>query len=279
MSQLDEATSQDLEQFLQYRSWRLDQGQPLRFQKLVLNHCGITGTQAARLFHAIGENRGMHLSLSGNPIEDGIADLAAAIRSQTGPASLAIEMIEFRHEPNYLTLLQALTSTAHLHHLSLAGTAPSPSSSGPCSTDLVTTLTNLFAQNTSLQTLDLSGFSGKLDDGQLPRGFGRALSGLAHNRTLVTLKIRNQNLHDDAGALGHALARNDTLRHLDCRDNNFNLTSLRFLVNSLTGGDHDNDNDDSGGGEGGGLVECPFPEEERAAVWRTVLRGAAAAIF
>ncbi|KAK3295555.1 uncharacterized protein B0H64DRAFT_441942 [Chaetomium fimeti] len=256
---LDEATCHDLERFLQYRSWRLDQGQPLRFHKLVLNHCRITGTQAARLFHAIGENRGLHLCLNGNPIEDGIADLATAIAAHKGPAALYLEMIEFKHEANYLTLLSALTTTQHLTLLSLAGTAPSPEAPGPCTPQLTTTLHNLLARNTSLLCLDLSGFSGKLDDGQLPHGAGRALAGLAANRTLTHLRVRNQNLHDDAGVLGRALAANTTLRSLDCRGNGLNLTSLRFLVDSLA--------------VNTSVTDFPCPADERAAVWRTVLRG------
>lgn len=201
----------------------------------------------------------MHLSLSGNPIEDGIDDLTAAIRAGACPAGLHLEMIEFKDEPNYLSLISALTTTPHLTLLSLAGTAPSPSSHGLCSDDLVSTLHAFFALNTSITCLDLSGFSGKLDDGQLPKGFGRALAGLADNHTLTHLRIRNQNLHDDAGTLGRALAANDTLAALDCRDNNLNLTSLRFLVDSLQ--------------TNPSIIECPFPAAERDAVWRNVLRG------
>ncbi|KAK4239985.1 hypothetical protein C8A03DRAFT_42445 [Achaetomium macrosporum] len=256
---IDNATFKDLERFLHYRSSREDTGQPLRFYKLVLNHCGITGSQAARLFHAIGENRGMHLSLSGNPIEDGIEDLAAAIREHKGPAGLYIEMIEFKDESNYLSLIRALTETKHLSLLSLAGTAPSPSSHGPCSEELVTTLHDFFARNTCIRSLDLSGFSGKLDDGQLAKGFGRSLSGMALNKTMTHLRIRNQNLHDDAGILGRVLAENNTLLAVDCRDNNLNLTSLRFLVDSVQSNTS--------------LIHFPFPDAERRAIWRNVLRG------
>ena len=237
----------------------LDQGMPSPFHKLGLNHCGITGTQAARLFHAIGENRGIHLGLSGNPIEYGIQDLTAAIREQKGPAGLDLEMIEFKEESNYLSLIDALTETRHLVLLSLAGTAPSQSSHAPCSQELVTTLHDFFARNESVRCLDLSGFCGKLDDGQLAKGFGRSLSGLARNKTMTHLRIRNQNLHDDAGMLGRALAENDTLLAVDCRDNHLNLTSLRFLVDSLR--------------QNTSIIEFPLPASERRAIWRNMLRG------
>jgi hypothetical protein len=175
-------------------------------------------------------------------------------------------MIEFRSEPAYLTLLTALTTTRHLTLLSLAGTAPAPtpclsphSGGSTCSPALLAALQTLLADSPSLQYLDLSGFSGKLDDGQLPAGFGRALAGLAHNATLTHLRIRNQNLHDEAGTLGRVLARNATLRVVDCRDNNFNLTSLGFLVDSLE--------------RNTGVVEFPLPGEEREAIWKNVLKG------
>ncbi|AEO68952.1 uncharacterized protein THITE_2030403, partial [Thermothielavioides terrestris NRRL 8126] len=256
---IGDATFKDIERFLHYRSCRLAHAQPLRFRKLVLNNCGITGTQAARLFHAIGENYGLHLCLSGNPIEDGISDLAAAIRQSHGPAGLHLELIEFREEANYLSLIRALTETRHLSFLSLAGTAPSPPPHGACSDELVATLHDLFARNASIRYLDLSGFSGRLDDGQLARGFGRALAGLAGNTTLTHLRVRSQRLHGDAGALGRALAANAALLALDCRDNGLNLTSLRFLAASLR--------------QNRSLLACPFPPPERDAVWRTVLRG------
>ncbi|KAJ4304073.1 hypothetical protein N0V88_001683 [Collariella sp. IMI 366227] len=221
---VDPATFADLERFLHHRSLRLVQGHPIRFHKLTLNHCGITGALAARLFLAIGINTSMHLSLSGNPIETDLPLLLTAITSQHGPSTLHLDMIEFKSEPSYLSLLSALTTTRHLTLLSLAGTAPSPSSHLPCTPSLTRTLSSFLAENTSLTHLDLSGFSGRLDDGHLPLGFGRALSALAQNRTLTHLRIRNQNLHADAGALGHALAQNRTLLSVDCRDNGWNLT-------------------------------------------------------
>ncbi|KAL2019532.1 hypothetical protein VTK56DRAFT_9566 [Thermocarpiscus australiensis] len=256
---VDNATLSDLERLLRARSSRLERKQPSKLHKLALNHCGITGTQAARLFHAIGEDRGMHLCISGNPIEDGVEDLAAAIRQQKGPACLYQEMIEFKDESSYLSLIKALTETRHLSLLSLAGTAPSDSSHGPCSRELVTTLHDFFARNTSIRCLDISGFSGKLDDGQLPKGFGQSLAGLASNTTLTHLRIRNQNLHDDAGTLGRVIAANNTLLMVDCRDNNLNLTSLRFLVDNLR--------------TNTSIIEFPFPPAERSAIWKNVLRG------
>jgi len=66
---------------------------------------------------------------------------------------------------------------------------------------------------------------------------------------ITHLRVRNQNLHDDVGRLGGAIQDNSTIKPLDCRDNNFNLTSLRYLENSLE--------------ENTNIVHMPFPEAER----------------
>ncbi|KAK3997316.1 hypothetical protein QBC44DRAFT_338764 [Cladorrhinum sp. PSN332] len=256
---INEATLEDLERFLDYRSWKMDNGEYASLRKLVLNRCGLSGSQAARLFDAIGENHGLHLCISGNPIEDGIEHLAQAIRESKGPSGLYMEMVEFRDEDNYITLINALAETKYLSLVSLAGTAPTPSSYGKCSPDLVNTLHNFFARNNSIRCLDLSGFCGKLDDGQLTKGFGRSLSGLSQNTTMTHLRIRNQNLHDDAGTLGKVLTENNTLMVLDCQDNNLNLTSLRFLVDSMK--------------TNTSIIEFPFSSRERAAIWKNILRG------
>ena len=231
---LNNATLRDLEEFLRIRAWRMDNNEPSNLNKLVLNACGITGYNAARLFSAIGENHGLDLSLNSNPIEEGVDDLAEAIRLNRTPIALSMDMIEFREERNYLKLMQALTHTQHLMRLSMVGTAATPSTHhGPCSQEMARVLEGFFAGNRSLRYLDLSGFCGKLDDSHLSRGFGRSLVGLTRNSTLTHLRIRNQRLNDDAGAMGLVLRENKSLVVLDCQANGFNLTSLQFLVQSF----------------------------------------------
>ncbi|KAK4448540.1 protein NLRC3 [Podospora aff. communis PSN243] len=256
------ATIRDLGEFLHSRAQSQRGIYTAKFRKLVLNHCGITGSEAAKLCRAVGYNSELHLSLSGNPLEDGIEDLADAIRSNQVPAGLYLEVVEFKEESNYNLLILALAETESVSLLSLAGTAPTPSLDTihqTCSGEMIETLEYLFSHNKSIRYLDLTGFSGKLEDGQLARGFARALAGLSDNTTLTHLKIRNQNLHDDVGTLGRALSTNKTLRVLDCQDNNFNLTSIKFLVSSLK----DNDR----------IIEFPFTAAERAAIWNNILQG------
>lgn len=259
---INSATLHDLGQFLHQRSQGIRGTRPLGFRKLTLNHCGITGDEASRLCRAIGGNNNMHLSISGNPLEDGIEDLADVIRENKVPAGLSMELVEFREESNYLLLMRALTDTRCVSFLNLAGTAPTPSLHAinePCSNDMVKELHDLFAYNQSIRYLDLSGFSGKLEDGQLAKGFGRSLAGLCNNKTMSHLKIRNQNLHDDAGTLGRVLSENGSLRVVDCQDNQLNLTSLKFLVSSLK----DNYK----------IIDFPLSPADRDTIWKNILRG------
>jgi len=267
---VDEATLSSLERFLHHRhNAPLTNGRPpARLRRLALNHCGITGYQAARLFQAIGPNpTSIILCLSNNPLDYGLSDLTSLIHADptVGPAGLYLDMLDFRDERSYLSLLHALTSSQKLVLLSLAGTAPPSVRGGTASGELVSALHGLFADNTSLRYLDLSGFRGRLDDGQLPAGFGKALAGLANNSSLTHLRLRNQNLtSDDAGTLGRALAQNCALRALDVRGcaatggGFLSLSTVRFLVDSLR--------------QNSTLVSLPLPYNEREAVWRGIVR-------
>ena len=195
--------------------------------------------------------------LSENPLEDGIEYLAHSIQHSRGPSGLHMDMVEFREERNYALLLKAFTVTRHISLLSLVGTAPTPSPNIPCSETTLQVLRDFFAENSSISFLDLSGYSGKLDEGQLAKGLGRSCQGLAQNQTLTHLWIRNQNLHDDAGVLGSVLRQNRTLVMFDCQDNGLNLTSLQFLIQSLK---HNHT-----------LLDFPVSTAERDRIWSRVV--------
>lgn len=227
------------------------------FRKLALNNCGINGREAARLTRALANHPVAHLYLNGNPLEDGIDDFSRALALTAGPAGLHMDMVEFRHEANFVALMKALTLNKHITFLSMAGTSPTPLADDPCGPDVCEALEAFFRGNRSVKYLDLSGYSGKLDEGQLARGFARSLRGLASNETLTHLRILNQNLHDDVGTLGVVIRQNSTLRMLDCRDNSWNLTSLQFLTKSLK--------------LNKSIVEFPFPQSEYERVWRRVI--------
>lgn len=225
-------------------------------RKIALNNCSINGREAARLIRALSRHTNAHLHISGNPLEDGIEDLCRAISSTPGPAGLHMDMVEFREEASFVALMKALSVNRNISFLSMAGTAPMPPADAPCGVEVCEALEGFFASNTSVRFLDLSGYSGKLDEGQLGKGFARALRGLASNSTLTHLRIRNQNLHDDVGTLGSVIRLNSTLRMVDCQDNSWNLTSIQFLARSLR--------------LNRSVVEFPLEQREYDRVWRRV---------
>ena len=235
---LNESTVDTFVVFLQTLSARQasmqTEGYGYSLRRLVLNNCGISGRQAARIFTAMSGLYDVHLHISSNPLEQEIDHLVQALNSVWGGRfGLHLNMVEFQDEDNYVELINALAANPLIDYLSLVGTAPVPMTDDVCGDKTVAALERFFEQNQSVRYLDLSGYCGKLDDGQLGKGFGRALRGLANNKTLTHLRIRNQRLHDSTGTLGSAVQVNQTLLYLDCGDNGFNATSLRYMSKSL----------------------------------------------
>jgi hypothetical protein len=181
------------------------------------------------IFRGIGQNRRLSCLASGNPLETDVQELAFAIANNYGPDALHINMIEFALETNYIKLIRSFTLNRNIKVLSLVGTAaPDQLSESACSA-----LSNFLSGNSTIRYLDLSGFSSKLEEGRLGRGFSRALRGIAQNRTLKHLRIRNQNLNINIGDLANALSENNTLVTLDVSENELSLSNFAYLANSL----------------------------------------------
>jgi Ran GTPase-activating protein (RanGAP) involved in mRNA processing and transport len=203
----------------------------VRLRQLTLNNCHITGFGAARLFEAILPTTGQKLCIfmNGNPLEQGLDRLARAIRGNFGPAALHMDMIEFRDDSNFASLLAALAESSQLTTLSLVGTG----FTGTCSTETTEAFKALFAARNSIRHLDISGYSGRLDEGQLGGPFGLALDWLCKNRSLTHLRIRNQNLNEHREQLGRMIEQNQALRFLDLEENGFSVTTLGFLATCM----------------------------------------------
>ncbi|CAK7226026.1 hypothetical protein SBRCBS47491_006086 [Sporothrix bragantina] len=235
---LNESSINALETFLQTLSARQasmqNGGYGYSLRRLVLNNCGLSGHQAGRIFNAMAGLYDVHLHLSSNPLEDGIEDFVTALgHNWGGRFGLHLNMVEFQDEANYIQLMGALTANPFIDYLSLVGTAPIPVNDDTCGDNTIEAIERFFEENQSVRYLDISGYCGKLDDGQLGKGFGRALRGLANNKTLTHLRVRNQRLQDSTGTLGTAVQANKALLYLDCGDNGFNATSLRYIAKSL----------------------------------------------
>jgi hypothetical protein len=172
----------------------------------------------------------MVVSVKNNPIErDGMDSLCRMIAYNYNPTALYLGMTEFADERNYVQLLRALTLNQSIRFLSLAGTA----TRGTMSLEGSAALSAFFSQNNTIRYLDFSGYSALLDEAQLGQGFSRSLAGLRDNKALRHLRIRSQELNEDVGGLGTALAENHSLLTLDVQDNSFSLSNLAYLVRNL----------------------------------------------
>ncbi|KAI1432040.1 RNI-like protein [Xylaria sp. CBS 124048] len=217
-----------LEVLMEYLT--LDESRGLR--RLSLNNCSLTGELAAGIFRRIGSGRDLRLSLNGNPLEAESTDWMDLIHMNEAPTKLHLDMIQFQHESNFNKLLTALAYNKTIVFLSMAGTGP------PGRVTLKTSelLSKFFRTNDTLKFLDLSGYSGKLEDGELGWGLSDALGGLAYNASLRQLRLRNHDMGaaEDLSKLCRLLAVNKGLAMVDIRNNNFDHQQFGKLVHALS---------------------------------------------
>jgi len=208
----------------------LDESRGLR--RLSLNSCGLTGELATGIFCRVGSSRDIHLSLNGNPLEHDSTDWIDLIHGNEAPTKLSLDMIQFQHESNFNRLLTALSHNKTIQYLSMAGTGP-PDRATSRTSDIIS---RFFKMNNTLKFLDLSGYSGKLEDGQLGWGLSGALSGLKDNTALRQLRLRNHDIGaaEDLTELCRILAANKGLVMFDIRNNNFDHHQFGKIVQALS---------------------------------------------
>ncbi|KAI1500573.1 hypothetical protein F5X99DRAFT_234453 [Biscogniauxia marginata] len=208
----------------------LDESRGLR--RLALNNCGLSGEMATGILCRLGSGRDLHLFLNENPLEAGSTDWIDLIHGNEAPKKLHLDMIQFQHEANFNRLLNALSHNQTIEFLSMVGTGP-PARAGSKTASL---LSQVFESNNTLKFLDLSGYSGKLEDGHLGWGISDALSGLKQNTSLRQLCVRNHDIGaaEDVTQLCRVLATNRGLAMFDCRNNNFDHHQFAKLAHALT---------------------------------------------
>ncbi|GAP86444.2 putative leucine rich repeat protein [Rosellinia necatrix] len=201
-------------------------------RRLSLNNCGLTGELATGIFCRIGAGRDMHLLLNENPLEAGSTDWIDLIHGNEAPTKLHLDMIQFQHEPNFNRLLTALSHNKTIEFLSMVGTGP-PNQASVKTCDL---LSNLFKTNDTLKFLDLSGYSGKLEDSHLGWGLSGALGGLENNTSLRQLRLRNHDMGaaEDLTELCRIITTNKGLAMFDIRQNSFDPHQFGKLVQALS---------------------------------------------
>ena len=201
---------------------------------LSLNQCQVTGNGAAELLNAMSEGRSdprnLHLQLTENRLEQGHELLVDAITRNCTPAQMTMQMLVYNVETNYRSLLSAFANNKTTWWLNISKTSlPSDASEETCDA-----LQTMFAENTTLEYLDICGEKTHIEAASLGKGLYAALVGLKSNKTLKFLRIQHQRLGlQGANTLASVLEENSSLQELQCEDNEISLQGFTILVNSM----------------------------------------------
>ncbi|KAF2474105.1 leucine rich repeat protein-like protein [Lindgomyces ingoldianus] len=215
-------------------SYLINYKQSSALRELKLDHCYLTGKDVAYLLHSMtekpGKARELHLDVSENYIEQDLDDLTNAIASGMAPTSLTIRLIEFEREADFSKMVLALAANNTVRQLDISrASLPCDASEATCQA-----LEKMFAENTVLEWLDISGEDSRLETTKLGVGINKALRGLQRNRTLRVLFIKYQKLGlQGASTLADVLKVNTTLEQLYCENNGIALGGFTDLVNAL----------------------------------------------
>ncbi|KAF2115072.1 leucine rich repeat protein-like protein [Lophiotrema nucula] len=215
-------------------SYLVNHKQSKALRELKLDHCYLNGKDVAYLLHSMTENPGtareLHLDVSENNIEQHLDELTDAIGSGLAPSKLTIRLIEFEKEADFRKMVLALAANNTIRHLNISrASLPCDASEETCQA-----LEKMFAENRSLEWLDMSGEDSRLETTKLGVGINKALRGLQRNSTLRVLFIQYQRLGmQGASTLGDVLKLNNTLRELHCEYNGIALSGFTDLVNAL----------------------------------------------
>jgi hypothetical protein len=209
-----------------------DMSQSLRI--LEMEQCNMTGSHVALLMRSMAKNAGvarnLQLHVSANRLEKGVGEIVKAIEENHTPSHLIVRMIEFAKEDHFKQLLEALRTNTTIRSLDISK-ASLPYDAGPETCDA---LRMLFAENTTLEELDISGEQAHLEVARFGIGLNQALTGLKKNTALKMLRIEYQNLGmEGANTLSSVLEENTTLTHIHCEHNDINLQGFTILVNAI----------------------------------------------
>ncbi|KAI9822278.1 MAG: hypothetical protein M1832_003101 [Thelocarpon impressellum] len=201
---------------------------------LRLNQCGLRGKEIAVFLRAMsrepGVGRELHLHVSENRIEEHHNDLVDAVAQSLTPTHLTMRMAVYEKEYRFRELMQALRRNTTLRYLDLS----KASLPGDANEETCEALKRMFADNTTLEELDISGELGHLELAKFGIGLNHALTGLERNGTLRVLRIEYQKLGlQGASTLASVLERNTRLEEIYCSHNDITLQGLTVLVKSL----------------------------------------------
>ena len=202
-------------------------------RELHLNQTGITGRDIATLCQCMsvdrGEGREMHLSVSENKMKNNCSPLFKAIAENRCPTHVTMRMMDFDRDRHFQELIEAVRTNRVLRKLDISR----PSLPDPADDKTWESIKEMFADNETLEELDISGEYAHLDVSQYRIGLKYALDGLMDNKSLRVLRIEHQSLGSGIDSLVRLLETNTGLLELHCDHNEFTLDDFALLVEAL----------------------------------------------
>jgi len=201
---------------------------------LELDRCRLTSSEAALLLNAMdrgsGEPRNLHMDLSENPLEHNHEALADAIRRSHTPCQLTMQTLEYKNEKNFQNMLNAFARNTKTKFLDIS----KASLQNDASDETCEALRRMFAENNTLEEIDMSGENSHLEAANYGSGLNQALMGLMYNETLRILRIEHQKLGlQGANTLASVLGVNRALREIHLENNEISLQAFTVIVNAL----------------------------------------------
>ena len=201
---------------------------------LRLDQCGLSGRDVAIIMRSMcnrsDEPRNLHLHVNENRLQNDHSLLFDAIKNNKTPMFLSMRMVEYQKEDHFRRLVNALRVNTTLRSLDISK-ASLPYDAG---LDTCEALQRMFAENTTLEELDISGEHAHLEVAKFGIGLNHALTGLKENRSLRKLTMEYQNLGlQGANTLAEVLEENTTIREIYCENNDMNLQCFTVLINGL----------------------------------------------
>ena len=132
-----------------------------------------------------GKPRNLHLYVGQNALAHNASDFVECIAKGITPSHLTMRMVDYPREEPFQELIRALAVNTTLVYLDLSKISLPYEAGEKTSLELE----NLFAKNTTLRELDISGEQAVLESASLGSGLLRPLGRIAENKSLEILRI------------------------------------------------------------------------------------------
>lgn len=158
-------------------------------QHLALTRCSLSARDVALLMTSMertpGRARDLHLYVGQNALAHDASDFVDCIAKGRTPSYLTMRMVDYPREEPFQELVRALAVNKTIVYLDMSKISL-PYEAGE-KTSLL--LEELFAKNTTLRELDISGEQAVLESASLGAGLLKPLGRIAENKSLEVLRI------------------------------------------------------------------------------------------